>query len=203
VPADAGDGKEVTNSVTEAVRLLGGLDILVNNAGVSLVARTVDTPVEEFDRLVRINLRGYFLYGQATFPYLEARRGCMVHVASDAGLRGEQAYGVYSVTKAAVVMLSAVFALDGAAVGVRSNCICPGATFPGMRHFGPVGHTERGDDRSTWSAAPCGRVGRGQDVAAGVVFLASAEADFCSGSVLLMDGGIQAGVPATEAQMAG
>jgi NAD(P)-dependent dehydrogenase (short-subunit alcohol dehydrogenase family) len=195
IEADASVDADVEASIGAAVEFLGRLDVLVNNAGVGVAARVLETPVAEFDRLMAVNLRGYFLYGRAAYPYLAASHGCMIHVSSDAGLRGEQAIGVYSVSKAAVVMLSKMLALDGAADGVRSNCICPGATLPGMRHMGPLEDPERGDDSGDWVAPPLGRLGRPEDIANAAVFLASAEAEFCSGVVLLVDGAMQAGLP--------
>jgi NAD(P)-dependent dehydrogenase (short-subunit alcohol dehydrogenase family) len=120
----------------------------------------------------------------------------MVHVASDAGLRAEQAIGAYSVSKAAVVMLSRVLALDGAPHGVRSNCVCPGNTAPGMRHSGPASDPERGEDPAAWAPAPLGRIGSVQDMAGAVAYLAGPDAGFVTGVELLVDGGAAAGMPA-------
>ena len=117
----------------------------------------------------------------------------MIHIGSDAGLRGEQPIGAYSVSKAALVMMSQMLALDGAAHGVRSNCVCPGATAPGMRHIGPASDPDRGDDPDQWPSAPLGGVGTADDVASAVVYLASAQAGFVSGAVLLIDGANGAG----------
>jgi NAD(P)-dependent dehydrogenase (short-subunit alcohol dehydrogenase family) len=196
VEADATDQDSVERSVATAAGRLGGLDILVNNAGVAVMANVLDTPVAEYDRVMDTNVRGYFLYARAAYPHLEQRRGCMIHVASDAGLRGEQPLAIYSVSKAAVVMLSRMLALDGGRDGVRSNCICPTSLLPGMRHMGPPGDLLHGDVPSTWAVPPLGRLGRVEDVTGAAVFLASADAEFCSGSVLLVDGGIQAGLRA-------
>jgi NAD(P)-dependent dehydrogenase (short-subunit alcohol dehydrogenase family) len=196
VEADAADERAVERSVTAALDWSGRLDLLVNNAGIALTERLVDTPVEQFDRLMAANVRGCFLYARACMPALSETRGSMVHIGSDAGLRGEQAIGAYSVTKAAVVMLSNLLALDGAPAGVRSNCVCPGATAPGMLHSGPASDPEQGDDPSSWPMAPLGRVGRGEDVAAAVAYLASEAAAFVSGAVLLVDGANGAGLTA-------
>jgi NAD(P)-dependent dehydrogenase (short-subunit alcohol dehydrogenase family) len=141
-----------------------------------------------------VNLRGAFLYARACFDALARTRGCMIHIGSDAGLRGEQAIGAYSVGKAALVMMSNLLALDGAPHGVRSNCVCPGATAPGMRHIGPAGDPERGDDPQQWPPAPLGRIGVAADVAGAVAYLASAGASFVSGAVLAVDGANGAGV---------
>jgi NAD(P)-dependent dehydrogenase (short-subunit alcohol dehydrogenase family) len=194
VAADAADEAAVTRSVETALQELGRLDVLVNNAGVALTERLVDTPVADFDRLMAANVRGCFLYARACLPALSETRGSMVHVGSDAGLRGEQAIGAYSVSKAAVVMMSKLLALDGAGAGVRSNCVCPGATAPGMLHIGPAGDPDRGDDASQWPPAPLGRVGCGEDVASAVAYLAGPEASFVSGAVLLVDGANGAGL---------
>ena len=128
IVADVADEADVRRSIDATVAAAGRLDVLVNNAGIALTERLIDTPVAEFDRLMAINVRGCFLYAQAAFAELIKTRGAMVHIASDAGLRGEAPIGAYSVSKAAVVMMAKMLALDGAAHGVRSNCVCPGAT---------------------------------------------------------------------------
>ena len=191
--ADAADEADVRESVAATVERGGRLDLLVNNAGIALTERLIETPVSEFDRLMAINVRGCFLYALATFDELVNTRGSMIHIASDAGLRGEAPIGAYSVSKAAVVMMAKMFALDGAERGVRSNCVCPGATAPGMRHIGPASDPDQGDDPAGWPVAPLGRHGRADDVSSAVAFLASAEASFVSGAVLLIDGAAGAG----------
>jgi NAD(P)-dependent dehydrogenase (short-subunit alcohol dehydrogenase family) len=196
VAADAADADAVERSVAATLEAMGRLDVLVNNAGIALTERLIDTPVEQFDRLMAANVRGCFLYARACMPALTETRGSMVHIGSDAGLRGEQPIGAYSVTKAALVMLSKMLALDGAPAGVRSNCVCPGATAPGMLHIGPASDPERGDDSSAWPFAPLGRVGRAEDVAEAVAFLAGDAAAFVSGAVLLVDGANGAGLAA-------
>jgi NAD(P)-dependent dehydrogenase (short-subunit alcohol dehydrogenase family) len=192
LPADAADPAAVAASVAAALDHLGTLDVLVNNAGIGVEARLLDTPVADFDQVMNVNLRGSFLYAQAAYPHLARRRGCMIHIASDAGVWGEQAIGLYSVSKAAVLMLSKMLALDGGPDGVRSNVLCPGDTWPGMRHLAPPGQAgspERGD----WIVPPIGRIGQASDVAAAAVFFASDEAEFITGTSLLVDGGMTAG----------
>ncbi|HWD75647.1 MAG TPA: glucose 1-dehydrogenase [Solirubrobacteraceae bacterium] len=196
IEADATDPFAVQQSVDATLDRFGALDALVNNAGVAVTERLVDTPVDAFDRVMAANVRGPFLYARACFTALAASRGSMIHIGSDAGLRAEQPIGAYSVSKAAVVMMSQVLALDGAAHGVRSNCVCPGATAPGMRHIGPANDPDRGDDPAEWPTAPLGRVGTADDVAGAVVYLASPQASFISGAVLLVDGGNAAGLRA-------
>jgi NAD(P)-dependent dehydrogenase (short-subunit alcohol dehydrogenase family) len=194
ISADVADADAVQSSVTQTLDRFGAIDVLINNAGIALTERLVDTPVDAFDRLMAANLRGPFLYARACFDALCASRGSMVHIGSDAGLRAEQPIGAYSVSKAAVVMMSQVLALDGAPHRVRSNCVCPGATAPGMRHSGPADDPDRGDDAGDWPAAPLGRIGTADDVAGAVVYLSGPRASFISGAVILIDGGTGAGL---------
>lgn len=192
--ADAGDPAQIDASVGQAVAVLGGLDVLVNNAGVGVVTGALETPLADYDRVMAVNVRGYLRYAQACFPHLEERGGNMVHVGSDAGVLGEVEIGVYSVSKAAVHMLSNVLAIEGGRRGVRSNVVAPGDIEPGMRHMGPPGDHERAeDDPDTWPIPPVGRVGRALDVAEAVVYLASKRAAFVNGVTLFVDGGMRAG----------
>jgi NAD(P)-dependent dehydrogenase (short-subunit alcohol dehydrogenase family) len=191
--ADAADAADVRSSVDAAAGWMGGIDVLVNNAGVGVEARVLDTPDEQFDRVMAVNVRGYFLYAKAAYAHLTERRGCMVHISSDAGVLGEHAIGVYSVSKAAVLMLSNMLALDGGPDGVRSNSICPGDILPGMRHMAPPGEEDGSEDPDEWMVPPLGRIGEASDVAAAALFYASEESSFCNGSVLLVDGGMRAG----------
>ncbi len=193
IAADAADPDAVALSVNTAAAHLGGLDVLVNNAGVGVTARLVDTPLADYDRVMNVNVRGYVLYAQHAYPHLARSRGCMIHIASDAAIWGEQAIGLYSVTKAAVVMLGKMLALDGGHDGVRSNVLCPGDIWPGMRHMGPPGEHDRGEEDGGWLVPPIGRLGQASDVAGAAVFYASADAGFITGTTLLVDGGMTAG----------
>jgi NAD(P)-dependent dehydrogenase (short-subunit alcohol dehydrogenase family) len=198
--ADAADPAAVTQSVELAVQRLGALDILVNNAGIGVEAGLLDTPLADYDRVMDVNVRGYFLYAQAAYPQLARGRGCMIHIASDAGIWGEQSIGLYSVSKAAVVMLGKMLALEGGRDGVRSNVICPGDTWPGMRHMAPPGEDDR-PESGDWPVPPIGRIGESRDVAAAAVFYASDEAEFITGTTLLVDGGMTAGYHQRERSM--
>jgi len=164
------------------------------DAVLGAVAGVIETPLETFDAIMDVNVRGAFCYAQACFPYLEATGGSMLHVASDAGVTGEAEIAVYSVSKAALIMLSNMLAIEGGRRGVRSNAICPGDTAPGMRHMTVPGRGERPDDVSSWPVPPVGRVGVARDVAEAAVWLASDRSAFVNGIALLGDGGMRAGM---------
>jgi NAD(P)-dependent dehydrogenase (short-subunit alcohol dehydrogenase family) len=213
IAADAADPAAVASSVRDAAEHLGGLDVLVNNAGIGVTARLLDTPLADYDTVMNVNVRGYLLYAQQAYPHLARNRGSMIHIASDAGVWGEQATGLYSVTKAAVIMLGKMLALDGGPDGVRSNVLCPGDIEPGMRHMMPPGQQGPGhqgqsqqgqserdgaEDASGWPVPPIGRIGQPGDVAAAAVFYASDQAEFITGTTLLVDGGMTAGYQQRE-----
>ena len=192
VRADAADPGAVASSVAAAAKHLGGMDVLVNNAGIGVTARLIDTPLADYDRVMSVNVRGYLLYAQQSRPHLARSHGCMIHIASDAGIWGEQETGLYSMTKAAVVMLGKMLALDVGPDGVRSNVLCPGDIWPGMRHMAPPGEDDRSES-GDWPLPPIGRIGEARDVAAAAVFYASDESQFITGTTLLVDGGMTAG----------
>jgi len=133
VAADAGDPAELARSVDVAVGYLGALDILVNNAGIGIEAGLLRTPLADYNRLMDVNVRGYFLYAQAAYPHLARRRGCMIHIASDAGVWGEQSIGLYSVSKAALDVLARTYAAETSTTAVRVNLFNPGPTRTRMR----------------------------------------------------------------------
>ena len=129
--------------VDEAALALGGLDGLVNSAGAALIATLMATPMDEFDKMWDLNVRATLVCIQQAVPHMRSG-GSIVNIGSDAGLRGEQSIGAYSVSKAALVMMTRLVALDLAGAGIRCNVVCPGATLPGMRHIGHVAKPAEG-----------------------------------------------------------
>ena len=189
VQADAVDEEQVRAVVPPA------LDHLVCNAGTGLVQPLAGTSLADFDRLWAVNVRGYLLTVQACLPALRrGRDAAIVLIASDAGVLGEPETGAYSVTKAAVIMLGKMLACDLGGDGIRVNVLAPGDTVPGMREMLRPGDLVRpAEEWRTWPRPPLGRYGQASEVAAAAAFLLSAEASFCNGSVLLVDGGSRAG----------
>jgi NAD(P)-dependent dehydrogenase (short-subunit alcohol dehydrogenase family) len=169
---------------------LGAPWLLVNAAGVFFVHRVPDLDEEGWDRTIDVNLKGPFLTCRALLPsMLEARSGCIINVASTAGLRGGHDRAAYCASKAGLVMFTRSLALDHGADGVRINCVCPGLIDTPMADW----ITSRPQALEQWrQGVPAQRIGVPDDIAGVVAFLASPDADYVHGAVMLVDGGVSA-----------
>jgi meso-butanediol dehydrogenase / (S,S)-butanediol dehydrogenase / diacetyl reductase len=198
IRADAAVEDQVNHSVDRAIGILDGLDALVCNAGVIAEGTISETSLEDWQSLLDVNVTAPYLYSIRALPALrEAGGGSIVHVSSDAGVWGEEEIGAYSVSKAALITLTQMLAMDAGPSGIRVNAVCPGDTLPGM-----VTTTRgRGDygDTSEWRTPPMGRIGSAEDVAAVVSFLLSPDSSFVNGTAVLIDGGMRASYRAWEA----
>ena len=145
-----------------------------------------------------INLRGVYLGCKHAVPQMIRQgKGAIVNTASIAGLRGFGGYGTYGAAKGGVVQLTKALAVEVARVGIRVNCVCPGIIETAMLDQGVA---EMGLDRTAFvqlagAAHPMGRIGRPEEVAAAILFLASDDASFITGIALSVDGGLWAGPP--------
>lgn len=171
-----------------------GLDILVNAAGVLTQNQPVDDlPAEDFRRNFEINVLGVLNACQALAPLLEARRGSVVNVASQAALVSLPSQAAYTASKGAVAALTRSLAIDWAARGVRVNAVAPGFTVTPMT----AGFFENETfTRAATSRIPLGRLLEADEIAGAIVFLASPLASAITGVVLPVDGGWTAGEPA-------
>lgn len=175
------------SSVTEAAASVGRCDILVNNAGLLRPGPMATLPLEEWNRLLAVNLTGYFLCAQAFGASMLAQNsGAIVHTASIASRFPQGFSGAYSVSKAGVVMLSQQLALEWGPSGVRSNVVSPGFLRTPMseQYYQTPGVTER-----RAAAVPLGRLAQPKDMADVVVFLASVRASYVNGEDICVDGG--------------
>lgn len=182
-------------SASDHVKLHGDLDILVNNAGVGHVGTILQTAAADLDRLYAVNVRGVFNVSKAFIGgMLARRRGSIVNIASIGGIVGIRDRLAYCTTKFAVVGLTKSMALDHAIDGVRVNCICPARV---ETPFVSARIKEYPDPEAAYremtASQPVGRMGRPEEIAAAVVYLASDEATFITGSALIIDGGWSAG----------
>jgi NAD(P)-dependent dehydrogenase (short-subunit alcohol dehydrogenase family) len=171
------------------------LDILVNNAGVGHVGTALTTTGEDLDRLHAVNVKGVLNVTKAFLPgMIERRSGAIVNIASIGGIVGIRDRLAYCASKFAVVGLTKAMALDHASDGVRLNCVCPGRV---ETPFVSERLKEYADPAAAYqqmaATQAVGRMGRPDEIAAAVLYLASDEAAFVTGSALIIDGGWSAG----------
>jgi NAD(P)-dependent dehydrogenase (short-subunit alcohol dehydrogenase family) len=198
VRADAANEEHVNHSVDRAIGLLGGLDALVCNAGVITDATISRTSLEDWQMLLDVNLTAPYLYSVRALPALRAAGGgSIVHVSSDAGVWGEEEIGAYSVTKAALITLAQMLAVEAGASGIRVNAVCPGDMRPGMATT--TRGRDEGGETGGWRVPPLGRIGEAADVAGVVSFLLSPDSSFVNGTAILVDGGMRASYRSWEA----
>jgi 3-oxoacyl-[acyl-carrier protein] reductase len=191
---DIGDTGDAQRLVGEAVARYGRLDILVNNAAApqGLDRRDItEVPIDVWDHVVRVNLRGTFLMSRFAIPVMRGQRsGRIVNISSMAGVVAVPRSAAYAASKAAVIALTRSMALDVAAWGITVNAICPGAvgTSRAILSEDPDLDVEAELERRGRNI-PVGRVGRPEDIAAAVAYLVDAGADYMTGQILVLDGG--------------
>lgn len=184
---------DVTSSaaVTEVLNAIPQLDILVNNAGVGSVGDLLNTPEEEFDRLMNVNVRSVYLVTRAALSRLLERHGCIVNIGSVAGLVGVRQRFAYCASKGAVIALTRQIAVDYPKQ-IRCNCIAPGTVqTPFVEGYLTKYHAHEKEKirEQLVDRQPIGRLGTPEDVASMVRYLCSDEASFINGAVLPIDGG--------------
>jgi NAD(P)-dependent dehydrogenase (short-subunit alcohol dehydrogenase family) len=191
VSCDVRSGDSVAAAVAEATRALGGLDVLVNNAGVESFGPLHELTEQEFDRIVSVNLRGTWLVYRHAVPALVDGGGAIVNIASLAGVVGFPLLGVYSATKAGIVRMTEVMALELRDHGVRANAICPGFIDTAMVERAiPDFEAATGMPLGELITAGQGRLGKPEEVASVATYLASDGASFVNGTAITIDGGM-------------
>jgi 3-oxoacyl-[acyl-carrier protein] reductase len=175
--------------IDETVTGFGGIDILVNNAGVGLTKAFMETTLDEWQRVLDTNLTGTFLCGQAVArPMIENRSGKIINIASISGERGGFGRAAYGASKAGIILLTKVMALELIGSGINVNAVSPGPVDTVMSR-------ECHDDATRnayYRLIPAHRYGQEKEIADAVVFLASEESSWIVGHTVNVDGGFGA-----------
>ncbi len=191
VDGDVTRAADCRRAVEETVSRYGGLDVLVNAAGITRRADVVDLAEADWDLVMAVNAKSVFLLGKVAVPAMAAAGGgSIVNVSSGWGLKGGARAVVYCASKAAVTNMTRAMAIDHAAAGIRVNCVCPGDTATPMlaeeaRQLGQASASFMAEAADR----PMGRVGRPDEIAEAILFLAGDRASFVTGAALVVDGG--------------
>jgi NAD(P)-dependent dehydrogenase (short-subunit alcohol dehydrogenase family) len=198
-----GGGEFVAGDLTEArvpdelvgrARRTAPLGLLVNCAGTHFLAKLPETDPERWDELMAVNLRAAALMARAAIPPMrEAGGGVVVNVSSEAGIAAVPGQVAYNVSKAALLMLTQSIAVDHAAEGIRAVSICPGTTRTALVEDA-IASAPDPEAHEAWlaSARPAKRLGKPEEIAAAIVFVAGDDVSYMTGSHLVIDGGYTA-----------
>ena len=194
VKVDIADSASVRAMIDVCLKTFGRIDILVNNAGVGLLGTVEDTNEEAWDHLMAVNVRGVFLCSKYAIPLMAASGGgAIVNTASYVAMVGITNRAAYVASKGAIVALTRAMALDHHGQGIRVNAVAPGTV--GSAYISKLFATsvDPGKIRHALEArSPMNRLGTPEEIANAILWLASDEASFATGSVFTVDGGSSA-----------
>jgi NAD(P)-dependent dehydrogenase (short-subunit alcohol dehydrogenase family) len=191
LPGDVSDPADAERLVDETEKRLGPLHVLVNNAGIGAAGTILATPDGKLDEILRVNVRGPWLLSKAALKRMVPRKkGVIVNTGSIASLRGIPDRAAYTVSKHAVLGLTRALAVDHVKDGIRVNCLCPGTTLtPWIDRRLKEAPDPEAARRALTARQPMGRMGKPEEMAEGILYLASEEAAFATGTALVVDGG--------------
>ena len=188
--ADVLEATQIEKMVNDSIQTFGQIDVLVNAAGIILNGSIESTPLEDWDKMMNINLRAVFCLTQKCVPHLEKTKGNIVNVSSVAGLRAFPNLLAYCVSKAAIDQLTRCSALELAPKGVRVNAVNPGVVVTSLHKRGGMAEEDYQNFlEHSKTTHPLGRVGEPAEVAELIYFLASEKALWITGATYEIDGG--------------
>jgi NAD(P)-dependent dehydrogenase (short-subunit alcohol dehydrogenase family) len=189
VNVDVSDAGGVERMIEAAMSEFGRIDVLCNNAGIDGALAPVEAAdLDNFDRVVAVNLRGTFLGMRYARPVmLAAGEGAVVNISSIAGIVGLPGGAAYAASKAGIIQLTRTAAVECAGRGVRVNAICPGGIDTPMTE-----KIDPGIRKQAVAMTPIGRMGQPNEIAAAAVFLACGDSSYITGTTLIVDGGYTA-----------
>ena len=194
IKADLRFRKDIDKLVEKSLEFLGGVDILINNAGVDIYKSIIDTSLDEFEELYKVNLIAPFYLMKKIIPIMvKNREGIIINVTSTAGLSPYPYGGAYCSSKSALISLSKVASLEYGKYGVRIVAFAPGLVQTSMFFKGVPKDEEEKYLKKASLKVPLGRIAKAEDIADIIVFLASDKAWYITGSVVVADGGLIVG----------
>lgn len=191
IPVDVSDEISAGEAFAIIRERWGRIDVLVNNAGIELHGSVTEMPVEEWDRVLAVNLRGAYLMSRGAIPLMQAHGGSIINIASVHAFVAYPGCAAYDTTKAGLLGFTRALALDHGRDGIRVNAICPGYIHtPLMDHWLAQLPDREAEMQRIIDLHPVGRIGTPRDVAELALFLASPQAGFITGAAITMDGGM-------------
>lgn len=183
--------RQQIKEVVDAAEKTAPIDILINNAGIAFETPFLEISPEEWEKVLNVNLTGFFNVSQAVCSYMVKRKsGIVINMSSKNGIDGEAGYAHYNASKAGIIMLTKTMALEFAHVGIRVNAVCPGyIETPLSKEIDSAEFTKDFVDRYI----PINRPGAVEDIAPVFLFLADSSSSFITGQVIIVDGGQLAG----------
>ena len=177
---------EVEDMIKKVVEDFGRIDVLVNNAGISINSTSWKYPKESWDKVLGVNLSGAFLCSKHVLNYMrEQKYGRIVCISSVVGITGARGTVAYGATKAGLIGMTKTMAREVCTKGITVNCVAPGYIDAGIMSNVP----EEYKNNDVIPSIPMGRLGRAEDIANAVAFLASEPSGYITGEVLRVDGG--------------
>ncbi|MEH7387599.1 glucose 1-dehydrogenase [Bacillus sp. JJ1521] len=190
IQTDVSEPEQVQNMVSQTLSLFNRIDILFSNAGIEFPGLVTDIDPADWERVMRINLTSVYLCAKYVVPQMEKQGGgSIINTASQLSIVGNPNFSVYSASKGGVATLTKTLAIDYAKKNIRVNAICPGPI--DTPHIERQAAKKGGENlyENLCKLVPMGRLGRAEEIASCVAFLASDEASYVTGSLMMADGG--------------